>query len=200
MKSFSATLVGIRPLLLANRQAADPLSPWFKIFKQFRAKRTKTEDDYLKNDENMFQAHLYVHPETKRLYIPVLNVHQLLIDGGAKNKKKDIVKGGVFFDEQFGFELQYDGPKDIEKLQADPRFRLRRLVPGSTGGASPVVYPLLPTGWKLPIVGKFDESVLEDEDMTTILDSAGMRVGLGGWHPMFGRFKVENLKFATVKE
>ena len=200
MKSLTVTLVGIRPLLLANRQAADPLNPWFKVFKQYRAKRTKTEDDYLKNDENMFLSHMYVHPDHNRPYIPVLNVHQLLIDGGAKNKKKGDVKGAVYMNDPHGFHLEYDGPKEIEKLQADKRFRLRRLVPSKTGGASPVVYPMLPTGWELNIDLEFDDSVLEDEDMVTINESAGSRVGLGGWHPMFGRFTTKNLKIKTINK
>jgi hypothetical protein len=199
MKTLTVTLRGIRPLLLANRQSADPLNPWFKVFKQYRAKRTKTEDDYLKNDENMFQAHLYVHPEHNRPYIPVLNVHQLLIDGGSKSRKKGDVKGAVYMDDPHGFLLEYDGPKEVEKLQADKRFRLRRLVPSKTGGASPVVYPMIPTGWKLSITLDFDETVLEDEDMVTILEASGTRVGLGGWHPMFGRFVTENLKIKDKK-
>lgn len=199
MKTLTVTLKGIRPLLLANRQAADPLNPWFKVFKQYRAKRKKTDDDYLTNDENMFLAHMYVHPEHKRPFIPALNIHQLLINGGAKSRQKGDVKGAVYIDDPYGFLLEYDGPKDIESLQKDKRFRLRRLVPSKVGGASPVVYPMIPTGWKLPIALDFDETVLEDEDMMTILESSGSRVGLGGWHPMFGRFVTENLVIKDKK-
>lgn len=47
MIKATATLLGIRPLLLANCNAADPLSDTFEQIKRIRDKRRKTRGDYL---------------------------------------------------------------------------------------------------------------------------------------------------------
>jgi hypothetical protein len=192
----TAVLVGIRPLLLANSAAADPLGETFEKLKRIRDKRRKTRGDYEALENILWHCQLYLNREG-RIIMPILNFAACLVNAAAKHRLKDRFKSGIFPDAEdgLGWPIQYDGPQDLPSLRADPRFTLRRLVPNKKNDSrAPAVFPMLPTGWRIPIAFEADENVLNKTDIQQVMQTAGFYVGLGGWRPMFGRFAVEKLE------
>lgn len=125
------------------------------------------------------------------------NFAACLINAAAKHRLKDRFKSGIFPDAEdgLGWTISYDGPQNLATIRADSRFTLRRLVPNRKNDSrSPAVFPMLPTGWKITVAFEADETILNKSDIQQVLLTAGFYVGLGGWRPMFGRFKVEKLE------
>jgi hypothetical protein len=86
--------------------------------------------------------------------------------------------------------LIHAGPKDKDKLYADPRFTLRK---GVAVQKSRIIRirPMIPTGWTMQFTIEFDENIVNPKNLTKAMQDAGSLVGLGDWRPKFGRFLVE---------
>ena len=194
MKTHTYKITGIRPLLHANNQAADPLGEYWEKLSAIRKKRVKVKEDYQQMDNLMWYASIY-HDEELGPFIPSLNIMQMLVDSAGAFRLKPTIKAAVLVEAPLGFPVHYKGPRELAKLAADPQFRLRRLVPNrKANSVSPTVNAMFPTGWTCEFTVMFDETLIEGKDLTKVVERAGSFTAVGGWRPMFGRFTPKLIK------
>ena len=140
----------------------------------------------------------------KGLYLPSWNFKKCLLDGfkvldlrvpGNKNQRLWRYVQSVIFVEPaelpFGIEEpNYEmGNGCVKGLHKHPGRN-------SDGSATIVRRPALATGWQLPFGFSVLDDLAREGDIRSALQTAGERVGLGGWRPgspkggEYGRFEI----------
>jgi hypothetical protein len=190
MKTINTTWTGIRPLIMHNGLMADPTNEYTRAIKAITAKGSKklTDSDYEERDRLEWEAGLY-WDESDGLVIPSDNIERCIQLGAQKSRIGKDVQAGVFCTSA-QVTLKYEGPKDKDKLFADPRFTLRKGVKVQQSRIIRI-RPMIPTGWSLNFTLEFDESLVNARSLEKAMIDAGAVVGLGDWRPKFGRFLVE---------
>jgi len=188
MKEFKATLVGISPLLMHNGHLADAMSPATRALKEVTSRRKKTDEDLLEIRRLEWMGSLYLD-EKNRPCMPVDNILALIIAGAKKDKNGGEAKSGVMqcADAEM-FPIEYDGPKELDKLYADARFVDCR---SAKVGTSRVMRtrPIF-RNWKLKVKVLYNPDVIDERIIKQALEMSGERVGLGDYRPRFGRFEL----------
>lgn len=192
MKTCKVKWMGIRPLVMHNGMKADPTNELVRQIKQITSKGSKklTEADYEQRDALEWMAGIYWDDELGAV-IPSDNIERCIQLGAQKSRIGKDVQAAVFCSEPL-VKLRYDGPKEKEKLAADPRFTLRR---GVAVQKSRIIRirPMFPTGWSITFTLEYDETIVNEKNLVKAMTDAGALIGLGDWRPKFGRFLVEVL-------
>lgn len=185
-----ARLTGVAPLLMHNGQLVDPTNKFTKaLAAATKSSNKKTEDGIADIRRLEWEGGLYTDEEGK-VAIPADLVLALVLGGAKKSKQGGEAKAGIYEAAPF-FALDYEGPKDLKKLYADPRFvdcRGARVGQARVMRTRPVFRK-----WALDVGLIVDTEVMDPESVITALVKAGTLVGLGDWRPRFGRFTVEVL-------
>lgn len=192
MKTIKVKWTGIRPLLMHNGLMADPTNPLVRRAKEITSKGSKkmTDADYEEKNRIDWEGGLYWHSEDG-LIIPSDNIERCIQLGAQKSRIGKDVQAAVFCAATH-VAIDYTGPKDKEKLYADPRFSLRKGV--AVNKARVIrIRPMIPTGWSLTFEVEFDESIVNPKSLLKAMADAGALIGLGDWRPKFGRFLVEEV-------
>ena len=191
MNTLQIKWTGIRPLIMHNGLMADPTNPLVRQIKEITSKGSKklTDTDYEERDWLEWQAGVYW--DTDGPVIPSDNIERCVQLGGQKSRIGKDIAACVFCTEPV-IPLQYDGPKDMQKMYADPRFTLRK---GVAVQQSRIIRirPQIPTGWSLAFEVEFDSSIVNPKALFKAMVDAGALIGLGDHRPKFGRFLVEQL-------
>lgn len=178
-------IVGRTPLLVHSDRGADPLSPEAKAMKLITARRTKSDEDHMELRRLDWAAGLYLDRELGPV-VPAWNITKSLIEGARLSKGGASVER-AFTPSEVVVPLLYRGPRDVEGLWADERFRDTRSV--KVGTSRPIRCRPIFREWGLEVPCAFDESILNPDDLRTYLDQAGRLVGLGDGRKMgFGRY------------
>jgi len=187
MKTVTYTIQGTAPMLMHGERLANPFDDITKAIKAISGKRKKTEDDLLEMAQLEWRGGLYYNKEDG-VHVPGYNMLACIINGGKLHKLGTAIKRAAIIQED-AIGVQYDGPKDPEKMFADKRFVDMRIV---KIGTSKIMRcrPSFPLGWKCTFSLIFDENSLQRGDIDRCIESAGLMVGLGDYRPRFGRFKV----------
>jgi hypothetical protein len=192
MKTLKAKWTGIRPLVMHNGLMADPTNPFTRRIKEITSKGSKklTESDYEERDRLEWEAGLY-WDEKEGAIMPSDNIERCIQLGAQKSRIGKDVQAAVFCAEPHT-KVEYDGPKNKDKLFADPRFGLRK---GVAVQKSRIIRlrPMFPTGWSITFTLEYDDSILNGKAIEKAMTDAGALIGLGDWRPKFGRFTVEML-------
>jgi hypothetical protein len=181
------TIVGSTSLLMHNARLSDPLDYYTKRLKEVSSKRTKTEDDHELMASIEFEGGLYLDEETGP-YIPAVNLHRCLVEGGKLNKLGRHVERGVIVEDDT-LPLAYNGPRTAKELWADLNFRSRLSV-GVTTSRVMRTRPQF-RQWATEADLTVDTGQLDLEQIGTIAEKAGSMVGLGDYRPRYGRFTVQ---------
>lgn len=184
MIDFTITLEGTGGLLMHSSRLANPLDPAAKAIKKVSGKRNKTDEDHEEMARLEHAGSMY-HDLDIGPYIPGENIARALLDGGKLSKRGVKITRGVFISSDLN-PLSYDGPRDVDGLWKDSRFRHMASV---KVGMSRVMRcrPLFQQ-WAVQANGILDPSVLELEELADIATTAGQMIGLGDWRPRYGRF------------
>jgi hypothetical protein len=191
MKTLQVTWTGIRPLLMHNGLMVDPTNPAVRRIKEISSKGCKkmTDSDYEERNRIEWEAGLY-WDEKDGPVIPSDNIERCVQKGAMKSRLGKDVEAAVFCTSSH-VKLQYDGPRDKDRLYAQPeRYLLRKRV-CIQKAAIIRIRPMFPTGWKLEIELEFDDTIVNSKDLMKAMVDAGALVGIGDWRPKFGRFLVE---------
>jgi hypothetical protein len=182
-------LTGIRPLIMHNGRLADPLDSFAKKLKKLTGERKKTDTTHAALAEVEWEGSLY-WSDTLGLYLPNAMLEAMFEDAAAKLRLRDAVKAGIFVDADFGVPLRCEHSHNLERLRADPRYRIRT---GVVVQRSRVMRTraMIPTGWTAEVLIDFDESLLNLDQVSDVLTKGGAHIGLGTWRPKFGRFITE---------
>lgn len=189
MKTLTTTWTGIRPLVMHNGLMADPTNPLVRRIKEITSKGSKklTDADYEERDRLEWEAGLY-WDDKDGLVIPSDNIERCIQLGAQKSRIGKDVQAAVFCVEPQS-KIIYDGPKDKDKLFADPRFTLRKGVAVQKARIIRI-RPMVPTDWKLKFAVEYDDTIVNPKSLLKAMVDAGALIGLGDWRPKFGRFVV----------
>jgi hypothetical protein len=198
-QSMQVKVKGIAPLVMHNGRLADPFDPFTRELKRITSKRKKTDEDLMAASSVEWCGGLY-HTEGDieigdgvvlwgkniKPIVPASLLKACIVEGAKKAKLGKQAKAGVIVDEDC--ELEYTGPKDMNKLMSEPRFALRkqaRVQQNRVMRTRPIFRE-----WALAFGVEYDPEVMNVEQVLEALIQAGRYVGLGDWRPEFGRFEV----------
>lgn len=184
-QKLEVRIEGIVPLLMHNGQLADPLNRWAKEMKRISGKRSKTDADFEELARLEWYGSLYL--KDGQPCLPGMNVEKVLIEAARKRRQGKLAEAGIFVDADA--PLIYDGPKDLDELWNDERYRL-------TAGVRIQRNKVMRTRpkfdeWAADILIEFDDEQLNEQDVLELLTVAGRTVGLGDWRPKYGRFVIK---------
>jgi hypothetical protein len=192
MKRVEVTLRGVVELLMHNSKfLSDPIHPISRAIKQIADKgKRKTEDDYREMGHLEFIGGLYVNEKK----VPIIPTHVLeaTAKSGAKKQRMGKQLEAAMQVEKDAI-LQYEGPKDPEKLWG-AGFWDRS--PAKVNGGSGVIRtrPKFSAGWGVTFVMRYNEELLNFDDLSNFWHVAGDQCGIGDWRPKYGRFEVVSIK------
>lgn len=190
MKTVSAKLVGISPLMTHNEQLANPLNPVTRELKKLTHQRGKSDDLLEQIMKLEWLGGLYT--EDGKVGMPGDNVMACLKEGARKRKQGKDFAAGVLPTAAF-FPLIYDGPKEPEALWNAGKFLDYRGV--VIGGKRLMRARPIFRAWSLDVAFEYDPEIVNEEQIREALEIAGERCGLCERRPSkggsFGRFVVE---------
>lgn len=190
MASLSFRITGTSPLLMQAETLANPLHPLTKAHKAVSGKRKKSEDDYLWLMESEWSASMY-HDEELGPYLPALNIEGCIAEAGKIHRLGKTIKQAVQVVTDRA-KLEYDGPRQKEKLWKAERFADVRGV--SVQGKKVMRCRPIFLSWAAEFEVEYMEDVLDRGDLIRVVEEAGRRIGVGTYRPRFGRFGVEVLQ------
>ena len=171
-------------MIVHNGQTADPLNKWAKALKQISCKRKKTDADHEEMARIEFYAGLYIGKDGP--IIPARNVDSMLVNAAKKNREGQAAKSGVFCLRDA--TMEYDGPRVVEDLWADERFRhvaIVRIGTARVARTRPVF-----SEWTAKVQVQIEDTVVNPKQIDDWFHVAGTQVGLGDWRPQHGRFSA----------
>ena len=180
---------GTRPILMHNERLANPADPISRKLAEYHSLKAAQK----KLPENMeavarleFEGGLYFDEETGP-YIPAHNILACIRDAAKITRRGTDVKRGVIV--LGDAPLIYDGPRTIDEMWADGRFRDTRSV--RLSGRVQRTRPMFPRGWQIEAEIRFSEEIIDRESLISVQREAGEYVGVGDYRERFGRFRVE---------
>lgn len=169
MYRVDGMIEGVAPILF-NRPYTEPAS-------------TKTEEA---RKATAARERLYVGPDG--LFMPAWTFKKMLcVDGtsmaGLAIKRKPL--------RQFLLPALFmDGDPLFGVEKADFLHEVWGRVPPKRGAMVKIWRPALETGWHLTFGFRVLDDLVDADQIRQALDVAGIKVGLGGWRPEYGRFIV----------
>lgn len=183
LPSITFELTGVSPLLLHNsRQFLDATCQATKELKKITSKKSKTDDDLARLADMEWLMGLYLNAE-KQPIIPGENFERMLIEGARKNKNGKEATAGIIADDAV---IIHNGPNEIEKMSADPRFRDKRPVVVQRARVMrcrPIFHE-----WTIQVRVTYIPDVVSRDNVIQSMQVAGRIIGLGDYRPKFGRF------------
>ena len=174
-------------MIMHNGQTADPMNKFSRAIKQVSSKRTKTDADYEEMARLEFLAGLYLAPDGP--VIPSYLFDALLVNGAKKSKEGQLAKSSVFCLNHA--RLEYDGPRTVDELWADERFRFSAIVRVGTARVARM-RPVFEV-WSCVVELNVETTLVNPARVDEWLTVAGTQVGVGDWRPQNGRFVARRL-------
>jgi hypothetical protein len=172
-------LTGTTPLLQHNPQMVDPQFEINIRIKELTSKRKKTEQDLrtIEKLEWYGGLHLAQNGKGPQVVFPTAKLRKCLVNTAKIHKLGKSIERAVSFS-AIHVPLLHDGPKDIDKLWEDERFRSRLSVGIGNKRVMRVRPQFLP--WAAAIEGIFiDDAGLNPDELQRIVELAGTVEGVG---------------------
>lgn len=186
MKQATYNLTGIAPMLQHNVQLSDPLSPVTKAMKEITSKKDKSDSDYEALSKLEWMGGLYTNKDG-RIIVPSENIEAVVYEAAKKNKLGKSFASALYVEESS--ILEYDGPKDIEKLYAAGK-NISKVSVKVQRNRVMRTRPMFPA-WSLIFTVHYNSSIINEKMIDNAIQMAGTIIGLGDWRPKYGRFIVE---------
>lgn len=189
MKQLKLKVTGTTPLMLNNPQTVNPFNEYSKLLKPLTSKRTKTEEDLLEISRIKFLSCLYVN---NGIYVIPSSHFENSVINAAKERKS-----GKKFERSF--HIFNDCPIDFKDKGKTPEqlYEAGKYVDIRAVGIKNVKITTtraIIDGWSCVVECYFDETQIDEKEVLSIFEIAGMRYGVGTYRRMYGHFKVETLK------
>lgn len=178
-------LKSVAPMLQHNGRTANPLDTFSKRMKAVSGKRVKTDADYEELARLEYAAALYM--DESGPVIPSQCVDAMITEAAKKQRRGKDSKAAVYCPEHAA--LQYAGPRTVETLWGDERFRL---VANVRVQSARIVRtrPMFPE-WTAAVKLHYEDGLVNPAELDQWMTIAGNSIGLGDWRPRYGRFVVE---------
>ena len=187
---LTVKIEGRSPLLMHNGDMVDPFNETCREIKKLTSKgKKKTDDDLAQIAHLEWMAGLYLDEQGEPC-IPGECLEAMLNNAARKTKQGKDATAAVTCNGNF--PLQYEGPRDPEKLWESRKFYKGC---GAKVGQAKVwrTRPMF-VKWGLTFTIEYMEDVVNREAVEDWLKTAGRVIGLGDWRPKFGRFEVVSVK------
>lgn len=186
MEKIKVTLTGVSPLLMHSDRFSNPLDPMAKAHKELTSKRKKTDEDHEAIAYSEWRGAIY-HDKKLGPYIPAMNIEATVMEAAKLQKLGKKFKSALMVIED-KVRLDYEGPRDIDSMFADPAFvdvrsvkvqqaRLQRCRPKFDQ-------------WSISFTLAFNPAVVDRREVVKALEDGGQLVGLCDFRPRFGKFEV----------
>lgn len=185
MARMKIKLNSLHSLLMHNNQTVDPMNKFSIELKKFTSKKKKTEEDHIAISQLQWRAALYYEDGIG----PVIRAEMIeacIREGAKMSKKGTHVKMGIRCIEDY-IPLEYDGPKDIEGLMANDKYRDCRV--GVIQRSSVLVTRPRFDRWSLTFELEYDDNIFDESELKEIITKAGLYKGIGDYRPRYGRFE-----------
>lgn len=185
LKEMVVRMEGLSPLLMSAPTSCNPMSETTKALKAITSKRKKTDEDHAALMRAEWFSRLYVN-SNGQVQIPPECVEGCIVAAAKKTRQgKDAICGITC---ESVSPLEYDGPKEPEKLFEDSRFiSVKRVAVDRKAvmRCRPVF-----NQWACNVTILVDDTVLNPEHVASILETAGRIIGILDYRPRYGRFNV----------
>jgi len=187
LTEYIIRLTGIKKMLVSNPQTVDPYVEITQHLKRLQGKRQRSEEQQRELDRVQWEAGLYFDPERGPV-LPQRNVIRAIEEGAKSFRGGPYIRKFVNLGVEEFAPIQYDGPRQLDAMYADGRFKDRRDV-GIQKKRVMVERPCFPAGWTLDVEFAADHAQFDEHILTRALDYAGKYVGIGTARLLgFGRF------------
>ena len=194
MQNIHVKFNGITPLLQNNSQVVDPFNRYAKAKKPLTAKRSKTDDDIQKIRDLEVESKLYFNDELG-VYVPGSWLSASIAANAYSVAKvsKAKTRGAIFIVEDKA-KLYYDGIEMVEKIKDivhNDHFIKTMILPQKgvrLAKAAPIFHR-----WSFSFNIEYDDSVLDEAQLVSILEYSAKYNGFGDFRPTYGRATLEVL-------
>ena len=184
-ETLRVRLRGTAPLLMRSSRLADPLDEFTIALERLTRKRIKLRADHMAIAKTEWAGGMWTSDGAP--CVPGAAIASCLLQAAKARKAGASVRAGVSV---AGLPLlAYDGPKDLEELWEDERFRLR--VPVRIRGIRTMRTRARFPNWSLETEIRYLPSLVARRDLLDDLVVGGDTIGLGDWRPVFGSFSAE---------
>ena len=183
---FEVRFKGVKPLLMANPQMANPLNHYKKEISKYTSKRNKTDEDHEEISRLQFLGHLY-YDEEIGVYIPSEMIEASIVNGAkvTKNGKKIPLAVNVV---EYKIPLIYKDIKTPDELFNDEDFVDVRF--GVLNRSKILVTRPRFNQWEIVFNVDVDTSLLNIEEFVEAVNNAGQRAGIGTYRPKYGTYEA----------
>lgn len=195
MATLKVRLTGDIQLLMHNGQMSDPENPFAQELKAITVKKKKTLEDYAAIKKVEFRGGLYWDEELGP-YVPKANLKACLVEGGRISRQGTDLERAVSIMEP-RVKLEYKGPREIDKMFADPNFVNTTGVSSQGvkgGGRTQRTRPMFPSGWHVTFTILYSERVVDRDGLLRALQDAAELTGLMDGRPDYGKFSYKVLE------
>jgi hypothetical protein len=188
LESITMKWTGVSPLLMHRGGLADKQDAYTKEIKKYTdLKKKKTESDEAQIRKLEWKGSLNLDDNGR----PAVSGDQALaclVDGARRRMLgKDVIAGAM--PASTAFALEYEGPKNVDKLYEVNKFVDVR---GVKVGKSRIMRtrPRF-NAWSVTVTFEYDPSLVNREQIIDAALAAGESKGIGDYRPRFGRFTVD---------
>lgn len=190
MKQIDVKIEAVKgvPLLMNTWFGIDPKNPIVRELKELRGVPSKRRLDEW-HDKTMkmdWLLSLYHDPQIGP-YMPAENIEGSITGGAKKARLGKLFKASMMV-EPARIPLQYEGPREVEAIYANPAFIDRRPCEAGTMKTRPCF-----RDWSLSFTIIYDESAIKGSEIKTALEAASIW-GIGSYRPKFGKFDLVAFK------
>lgn len=189
LKTLEVEIQGVAPLMMHNRQLADPTNEYARAMKEISSRRKKTDADHQELKRLEFLGGIYC--DEKGPFVPSEWIESMVRDGAKTYRQGKSAVAAIFTDSE-GFHLAFRGPKKPEALFKKPEFVDSRIVVVQRARIMRT-RPIFPV-WSLNFTITINSETLQAQDVMRAISNAGAIVGLGDYRPKYGRFVVSSFK------
>jgi hypothetical protein len=190
---YRVKMIGRRPLMLANVQAASRFNHYAKRIAPLQAKTRKTEEDQDEILRLQWESSFYMHDDHGPV-VPTANIFKSFVEAGKRTRAGKKVEGGVIaLDAEV--PLQYDGPRTLHGLWTagdggfDSPYVDVRLVTTSAGKKVDAARPIF-REWSCESEWLLDPAMIDVDEFEDIVRRAGTAIGVGAYRLKYGRYSA----------
>lgn len=177
---FNVEIKGIAPLLMHKFSESAITGP----------RRPSKGDRGLSKEEKIKAAEAYLYLQGSKLVQPSIHIEMAMakaatefrLAGAGKKTYKEIVQSACFIDGEYI-------PHKVQEWNVDARATVNQ----TTHGRVMTYRPRL-DNWALEFAIEVLDDRADPEVIKSIIQSAGLRKGIGSYRPRFGRFEVTKFK------
>lgn len=195
---YRTELIGDSPLIMHSAAGLDPTTAISREINEITKKRgtNRTEADELRLKELECQRSFWL--ESDEPTVPHSAIRAAIEKGARKLKQGPLVREGLIVQSTaFEFDRERYGTT-LAEWGVNCQFTIPVVVQRSRILRTRARFEL---PWKVSAEIYGDSELVDAEKLTTWLDIAGQRIGLGDWRPeksgAFGRFRVESVVEVT---